>query len=263
MTIVFPEENIDQVTMLKIAQELKQFETTFVFRTCNNKYLVKVFTVQEELEFAGHPIIGTAGILHELDQRNKENAIIEITLGTRILKLESSINNSFYEVKMNQGIALTLVDNIYKDVKEISSWFGLKENQISEDYPLSIMTTGLPYLLIPVKNCLEKIRISIVDLETKLKKYGAKFVYFFDPRTLECRTWDNTGLYEDVATGSAAGPLISYLVNNGYKERNQKIVLKQGKYLNRESKISGYVNDENEVVITGAVSIFAKGEILI
>ena len=44
-----------------------------------------------------------------------------------------------------------------------------------------------------------------------LHEVGADFVYVLDPDRPEGRTWDNSGLTEDVATGSAAGPTAAYL----------------------------------------------------
>jgi len=97
-----------------------------------------------------------------------------------------------------------------------------------------------------------------------LSKLEAKFVYVFDPKTLECRTWDNRGMVEDIATGSAAGPLCAYLVKNGYKKVNEIINIHQGKFVNRPSIIQGWVSQAStsqDVFIRGNVAFFASGEI--
>jgi len=262
LTVVFPDRNLDFDLMLKITQEFKQFETTFVFPAVDHKYPVRIFTAQEELEFAGHPILGTAGLLHKLESRENQ-AGIDILLGKRCLQLKSECKDGFYKVRMNQGVGQWIKELKTHEIAEMHSWFNLQQDEIRNDYPISVVSTGLPYLLLPVNKCLDKIKICINDLEKRIKEFGAKFVYFFDPDTLECRTWDNTGIYEDVATGSAAGPLIAYLVTYGYRNKNDLVTLSQGKYLQRESKITGSVNEKNEVTIEGAVSIFGQGEIFI
>ncbi len=82
----------------------------------------------------------------------------------------------------------------------------------------------------------------------------------FETSTLECRTWDNLGLVEDVATGSAAGPLCAYLIKHKLKKENKKIFVSQGKFVNRPSKIECWVTSK-EVYIKGFVSFFSHGEI--
>jgi trans-2,3-dihydro-3-hydroxyanthranilate isomerase len=262
LTVVFPDKDISSSMMLKIAQEFRQFETVFVFEKKDTAYPVRIFTVQEELQFAGHPLLGAAGILHLL-HLNKKTEIINIQLSDRIVNFSSTGKDGTAVVTMNQGKADVITTVSRDEYGECASWFSLDERQLHPDYPLSVVSTGLPYLLVPVKQCIDKIKISINNLEEKITALGAKFVYFFDPETLECRSWDNTGVYEDIATGSAAGPLISYLVQNKYKEKNEQVTLSQGRFLHRNSLITGYVNSSDEVLITGSVSLFGKGEIFV
>ena len=54
---------------------------------------------------------------------------------------------------------------------------------------------------------IDRARIRHPDFEGLLDASGAKFVYVLDPDRPEGRTWDNAGRIEDVATGSAAGPV--------------------------------------------------------
>lgn len=259
LTVIFPEKPISTQTMQDIAAEFKQYESAFIFPPEQGVYPVRIFTVQEELEFAGHPLIGSAALLHELNHADEEQALISLSVAGRTLKLESRREKSFYSVQMNQGRTQTICTSIDVGLEELASWFSLKRQQIDESLPLSVMSNGLSYLYVPVRKALEKIHICVPDLEKRIEKFGARFVYFFDPETLECRTWDNTGIYEDVATGSAAGPFLGYLVQNGCREKNTNITLSQGRFLNRPSKISGSVNDAGEVRISGSVALFAKG----
>lgn len=212
--------------------------------------------------FAGHPLLGAAAVIHSLDKKETAKDV-NLFVKDRNINLTSKIVGDYYDVTMNQGISKTIYTLSKDEYKSIHAWFSMTEDQIDQDYPLSVLSTGLPYLLIPVKKNLEKIKICINDLEKRLMKFGAKFVYFFDTQTLECRTWDNTGIYEDVATGSAAGPLIAYLVNNNIYKKKQKIIVHQGKYLGRNSEIEGYMDDNNEVKIIGSVSMFSEGKIFI
>ncbi len=71
---------------------------------------------------------------------------------------------------------------------------------------MQVVSTGLPYLIVPVAQGLDRARIAVTDFGERLASVGAKFVYVFDLDKREGRSWNNTGAVEDVATGSAAGP---------------------------------------------------------
>ena len=265
LTVVLVDKEIEDPVLLRIAQEFRQFETVFVYQKKTDYYPVRVFTVQEELPFAGHPIIGTAAVLHDCYFNSAERQEIKIGLGEqRIIRLQSTVNNGKYSVVMNQGIP-RFINKIDKtEYKKLSGYFNLSEKDISREYPVEVVSTGLEYILIPVITNLENAEITKSGLESYIQKHSAKFAYLFNPETLECRCWDNTGAYEDIATGSAAGPLISYLVKNGYYRKDEKVRITQGKYLNRESIISGWVSSkEQDVYIEGNVTFFGKGEISI
>ena len=126
---------------------------------------------------------------------------------------------------------------------------------------MECVSTGLPYLLVPLRSNVSSSKILRDDFEAFLSNFEAKFVYVFDTNTLECRTWDNFGSTEDVATGSAAGPLCAYLVQHKIKKKDEVIDLHQGKFVNRPSIIKGWVSQTGDVFITGEVSFFASGTI--
>jgi trans-2,3-dihydro-3-hydroxyanthranilate isomerase len=82
---------------------------------------------------------------------------------------------------------------------------------------MQVVSTGLPYLIMPVQSGLDSARISRPGFEGLLDASGAKFVYVLDPDRPEGCTWDNAGRVEDVATGSAAGPAAGYLLHHGVR----------------------------------------------
>ena len=50
--------------MQRITQEMRQFESIFLTQTEDaSTYRARIFTMEEELDFAGHPILGAAGVL--------------------------------------------------------------------------------------------------------------------------------------------------------------------------------------------------------
>ena len=263
LTVVLLENEYGDELLLKIAQELKQYETVFVYPKENDCFPIRVFTVQEELPFAGHPIIGTAAVLHKLFYENNTQISLKIGLGQRIIDIQSSKDESAYSVIMNQGKPEFLNSLNENEAIELAAYFNLQKSDINFQYPIQIVSTGLPYILLPLHKNIENAKIVKIGLEKYIEKFLAKFVYLFNTESLQCRCWDNTGLFEDVATGSAAGPLIAYLVKNGFKKNRELIKISQGKYIGRPSTISGWISDSEpyEVFIEGKVAFFGEGEI--
>jgi PhzF family phenazine biosynthesis protein len=67
LAVVFDSEDLIDQNMQNIAREMNLSETTFVLPPGNLPvdFLVRIFTPEKELPFAGHPTLGTAHILRE------------------------------------------------------------------------------------------------------------------------------------------------------------------------------------------------------
>lgn len=139
--------------------------------------------------------------------------------------------------------------------------FSLSANDLS-GHPPRVVSTGLPYLLLPVTaEALGRAR-QVNDLQEALDKLGAAFVYLLDVDGREGRTWDSLGLVEDVATGSAAGPVAAYLVEYGLAARGEPFVLHQGRFLERPSRLDVQVATDGSVRVGGHVQLLARAELL-
>jgi PhzF family phenazine biosynthesis protein len=267
LTVVFPQESLSATQMLAITNEFKQFETIFIFPSDRDGvYPARIFTTGEELLFAGHPILGAGAVMHELLSPDINHMEVAFQLGERRIQVQSDKKDMSYQVTMNQGAAKFIRDIEKTHYAQIAAALHISTHDIDKEYPIEVVSTGLPYLLIPLRSNLCNSKITRKDFESFLSAFEAKFVYVFDTNTLECRTWDNAGTVEDVATGSAAGPLCAYLVRNKMKKPNEKIELHQGSFVNRPSVITGWVsqNEKDETIyITGEVSFFASGQIKI
>ncbi|WP_320129442.1 PhzF family phenazine biosynthesis protein [uncultured Sphaerochaeta sp.] len=263
VTIVIAERHLEDTLMLKIAQEFKQFETVFVFPKKDNSFPLRIFTVQEELSFAGHPILGTACLLHSVLHPKEKEITLTMELGNRIISVQSRNEGSWYSAIMDQGKPqfLGIIDK--EQHAEICASLNCSKKDLYPGYPLEVVSTGLPYLLVPVRGVLQTMKVTNPDFEALLSRFGAKFAYVFDADSLECRSWDNSGFYEDSATGSAAGPLVAYLVSHGYKERGKTTTIQQGRFVDRPSVIKGWMEAEKpgNIFIEGAVVLFAAGTI--
>jgi len=262
LTVVFPESGTDGRSFLEIAREFKQFETSFIFPESGGAFPARIFTVDEELPFAGHPLLGSAAVIHRVHFSDMERARVVVALGDRKVALESvSRGSAGYSVSMNQGRPEFIGDAKPSASREIAESLGLASGDIDPDYPLEVVSTGLPYLLVPLRAGLDRAHIARRDFESFLSRFNAKFAYIFDTRSLECRTWDNAGRAEDSATGSAAGPLAAYLVKNGKAREGETIALSQGRFVGRPARIECRV-EEGSVFVQGNVAFFAEGTIL-
>ncbi len=263
LTVVLAPNPLNEEFMLKIAQEFKQYETAFIFGYANEAYPVRIFTVQEELDFAGHPILGMAALLHHLHYPKQTACTIPLRMGERVVEVFSIDKGTHFTEEMDQGLPQFVTTLPPEQYKKVCTAMNLQIEDLSEGYPLQVVSTGLPYLLLPVSCDLSKVCVVSKNLEELIAPFGAKFVYVFNTQTLECRTWDNTGLYEDSATGSAAGPLIAYLVHQGKQRIGEIVSLKQGRFVGRPSHIQGRVDTQGHVLVYGDVVFFASGECMI
>ena len=264
LTVVFADQGLSDSRLLNITREFRQFETIFIYQEEDDIFPARIFTVDEELDFAGHPVLGAAAVIKFISGRESAEEI-RLRLKNRIISTTAVRNDDHFIVSMNQGRAEFIESLKTSDAERIIESLNLEASDIHPDYPIEVVSTGLSYLLLPAasREALGRAGINVPDFEELLKETGAKFIYIFCPDTLECRTWDNLGRVEDAATGSAAGPLAAYLVKNGFREKDQTIVIRQGDFAGRPGYIETMVKSgTDEVVITGAVSFFGKGEIL-
>ena len=121
----------------------------------------------------------------------------------------------------------------------MASWFSLLIGDLDTRLPLEVVSTGLRYLIVPVRNgALARARISHRELDVALAEVGADYAYLLDAEAGEGRHWNNDGVVEDAATGSAAGCVAAYLHRHGRLGDDQDTELGQGRFINRPSRIS-------------------------
>ncbi len=260
LTVVLAPCDLKEELMLTMAQEFKQFETAYIFPYENGAYPVRIFTIQEELSFAGHPILGMAALLHSLHFSKQNTCTIPLRVGERVVQVSSENQGNHYTEVMDQGIPQFVATLLPTQYEKVCAAMNLLLEDLDEEYPLQVVSTGLPYLLLPVVCDLSKVCVVSKNLEELIAPFSAKFVYVFNTQTLECRTWDNSGLYEDSATGSAIGPLIAYLVQQEKQRVGETITFTQGRFVGRASQIQGRVDAQGHVLVSGDVAFFASGE---
>lgn len=261
LTIFWNCSDLSTDDMQRLTQEMRQFESIFVLGELQgNQVRARIFTMEEELDFAGHPLIGLAAHLHEEFGHESEHRWI-IELNARRVHMISYQRDDYYSAAMNQGKPEFI--HILNDSEQarVLKALNLSISNLA-NLACEVISTGLPYLIVPLTNGIGDAKIITGDFESLLNEFGAKFVYVFDVSTREGRTWDNAGKVEDIATGSAAGPAAAFLFKAGLVPANEPFQISQGRRVGRPSKITALVKaDEAEIediVISGDVHMVAS-----
>ncbi|XKE46906.1 PhzF family phenazine biosynthesis protein [Halomonas organivorans] len=252
---IFPEaEGLSAREMQALTREMRQFESIFVSRE-GDDFAARIFTLEEELDFAGHPLLGLAYHLHEAFGEEERHEW-RVRLSRRTIGLTSHQRDGRFTATMAQGRPTFLKTLTRDEAAGVYAALGLDEGG-HRNYPAEVVTTGLPYLILPVPGGLEKVAFRVPDLSALLAPHGARFVYVLDVEGFEGRTWDNAGRVEDVATGSAAGPAAAYLHKHGLT-LDRTFSIAQGRFVGRPSRI------EVELVIEAAelVDVRVRGDVV-
>jgi trans-2,3-dihydro-3-hydroxyanthranilate isomerase len=263
---VFPAEGGLTVRQMQtIAQELRQFESIFLARVGEgNEVRARIFTVEEELPFAGHPILGASAVLHHEHRRTEDQSAWLFRLAARDVRVTSWLMPHGYRARMEQGTAHFSPPLKRKEEAAFLKALGLTGNDRHPDLPLQTVSTGLPYLILPVRGGIDRARIRHPTFEALLASVGAKFVYVLDPDAPEGRTWDNAGLQEDVATGSAAGPAGAYLVQHAGRPAEESFTIRQGARAGRPCELHVLVRREGQsllVDVEGDIVLIGQGHL--
>jgi len=246
--------------MQRLTQEMKQFESIFLSDVSAAGATARVFTVDEELPFAGHPVLGAAAVLHGLDGASLPQRSWCLRLPAGPVQVNTWRSADHVVAEMNQGLASIGPSLALADLMPALHSLGLAPADLVPGLPAQVISTGLPYLILPVQaEALARTAITGRRLEQQLAVLGAKFMLVLDVAARELRTWDNLGLVEDVATGSAAGPAAAYLVAHGLANPAEILMLAQGRFASRASSIQVRCNTLGQWLIRGQVWTVAQG----
>lgn len=252
LTVFWDYESLSSEKMLALTQEMRQFESVFIEKQISqNKFKARIFTVEEELDFAGHPLIGLAAHLHEESGENENQEWI-IELNNQQVALSSHRSGSYFQAAMTQSRPEFINELSAYETEAVVSALNLESINIA-DYPPEVISTGLPYLIVPVSTGIDRAKICVENFESVLSRLGARFVYVLDIEGIEGRTWDNLGRVEDIATGSAAGPAGAFLLKHGIVHANVPFNINQGRFAGRPSKIEVTVHTQEDKIINISV----------
>src|SRR5436305_1790463 len=214
---------ISSELMQSIAKEFNLSETTFVLppKDAANDYHVRIFTPGKELPMAGHPTIGTSFILareHMIELRPDE-VTIKLEEGVGLIPVQINFKEGQPDLIWMQQ-PLPQFGPRFEERDAIAEMLSLSPDAIEADLPIEIISCGVPFLYVPLKNleAARSIRFRMDVWEKVLAPGGVKEVFVFTKETelagsmVHSRMFaPGLGIQEDPATGSASGPLGCYL----------------------------------------------------
>ena len=264
LAVVEGADALSEAQMRRIAGEFNQAETTFVLRSDKADLKLRSFTAAgSEVGGAGHNALGAwlwlaeHGKLGPIDEpRLFQQEIGDDVLPIELRPIDGRIFGRMKQSKLKLGPALA-------DIASLTAALGLAPEDVLTDPPPRVGNTGVAHLLVRLRDAGAVDRAE-PSARALLKVLGAAaaegcYAYAFDPAAADrayARFFNPTvGLWEDAATGTAAGPLAAYLASQGLI--SDAIEIEQGTRMGRRSILRVSLAPEPE--ISGAGTIVMRG----
>jgi len=269
---VFPDgRGLSDLDMQALAREMNLSETTFVLPRDpaierERGVRVRIFTVQEELPFAGHPTLGTAFALR--GSTGAAEVVLDLNAGQVPVRFEDSPGQPVFG-------EMTQVDpkfGLIHDRETVIRATSLRDGDIDPSLPIQTISTGLPFTIVPLRglDVIRRLQVDLVRAGEYLKQTGGgQFFYFVARETVDraARLHARMLFYggEDPATGSAAGCATAWMVAHGVAQPDERVLIEQGIEMLRPSRIfvraSRVDNRVVNVRVGGNVVEVLRGEV--
>ncbi len=260
--------------MQALARETNLSETTFVLPRAagveaESGVQVRIFTVEEELRFAGHPTLGTASwlYLHHAVLRGAGTITLDLPVGPIAVRFEEG----------DQGGA-----GVYGTMRQNDAWFGAEHDRaaiarvlnlsvedLDPELPVQTVSTGMAFCIVPLRTLEVAARLAIPQHGARayLERSDAKFFHCITRAAAgsgadwHARMQFYSG--EDPATGSASGCAIAYLVRHGLVGSGEAVAIEQGVEMRRPSRIHARASEAGgavtDVFVGGRTIPVARG----
>ena len=272
LAVVMAPEELEKERMQAIAREFNLSETTFIERrpaTLEQAegVRVRIFTAQEELNFAGHPTLGTASVLRSHAPETLQGDTITLALNVGPVPVRFAADGWFGE--------MTQRDPEFGeefDPAEVARLIGLSLEDLDSQLPPQAVSTGTAFAIVALRSVQPLARLKVNQEEATAWLHGrdARWFYVLGPTGGQAPAWRARMQFyggEDPATGSAAGCAISYLVRRGAVASGERIHLRQGVEIGRTSDLFLSAQLEaarvREVRVGGSTVLVAKGQLFL
>ena len=225
--------------MQALAREMNLSETTFILpqNSEGNGTRVRIFTVQEELPFAGHPTLGTAFVLR--GRSGAKKIILDLNVGkVPVAFEEESGKPAFGE--------MTQPDPQFGKIHDhaaVADACALPADAIDSSLPIQTVSTGVAFTIVPIRSLatLQAMHIDFARVDKYLADSDSKFFYFVSREAVDTSARLHARMFfyngEDPATGSAAGCASAWMVAHGVARPDERVLIEQGVEIKRRSRI--------------------------
>ena len=232
--------------MQALAREMNLSETTFILpgdaaAEKTRGVRVRIFTVQEELPFAGHPTLGTAFVMRGQAgaSAGPDEVLLDLNVGTVPVRFTEEAPQAVFGEMTQKNPEFGAIH----DVEAVARLTGLTAADFDDSVPIQTVSTGLPYTIVALRSLqtVQKLRLDLDGAAEYLARSGGKFFYFIcretvDPKArLHARMIFYNG--DDPATGSAAGCCAAWMVAHGVAASDERVLIEQGLETRRPSRI--------------------------
>lgn len=259
---VFPQsDNLTDDEMQAIARQFNLSETVFIFSSNDDKAAasLRIFTPNYELPLAGHPTLGSAFILKQLNHLLPD----EFILNTKAKPVQVFINKDHVQMKI-KGFDITKSQT---DKPSLAKLSGLDVDDIvGRAY---FVNSGTQQILIELSNrqALRNLHIDIAKLralnaENPFKSTKEPSIYYWvcDGKCIHSRMFfeQNSVMVEDSGTGSACANLGAYFISQNNYPLTHTIC--QGDDMGRANRLLLKIDDEQNIYVGGQVIQVGRGE---
>ena len=243
--------DLSDAEMQAIAKETNLSETTFILprekdteREQGTK--VRIFTTAEELEFAGHPTLGTAFVLRQPGQSKVD---LDLRVGKIPVTFEDPTDAGkapFAEMRQRDPEF-----GQFHEVSDIAPLAGLTTADFDPDLPIQTVATGMPFMIAPLKSldAMQRLDYQSKTAAKYLSGSDAKFIFFVTTESVARKARLHARMFfyngEDPATGSASGCAAAWMAMHGVAKSDERVLIEQGIEMNRPSEI--FVRAEKQV----------------
>lgn len=205
-----------------IAREFNFAETTFVtaLEPRDGAWDVRIFTPKVEVDFAGHPTLGTAHVIRKhLLQSETDEVVLNLRIGHIPVRFSTTPDGAPL-LWMKQAAPQFGTTH---EAEILAPVLGLDVNDIEPAWPIAEVSTGLPHIVVPLKNlgALRRMQVNHDHYMALVADGWARIVLAFSRdsyeshQALAVRVFAGFyGVPEDAATGSGNGCLAAYLARH-------------------------------------------------
>jgi trans-2,3-dihydro-3-hydroxyanthranilate isomerase len=227
-------------------------------------YRNRIFTIEREIPFAGHPSLGTAVAVARWRGLEEVSFVQETHAGLQPIEVRQEAGRWRAEMIQNAAEFGTELD-----LEAVMQAVGLNPAEAHQDLAPQVVSTGLPTAIVPVSEPASLGRVApdfgaidaaLADAEPRAGETPNVYLVWADPEAGQARArMFSTGAPggEDPATGSAAGPLGAYLAERAGRKR---LVIRQGEEMGRPSVLEVEMVDGRPRVAGGVIPVI-DGEV--